>query len=136
MDVRDAIHQDVFSKEGPVSRTSGGPEKQEGVDLEDDVEQEDGEGGTREQDVGRAREAGGRGLGRTVDGEGGTCGQDVTKQMTKEEDLLNATVAENGLVKSRMKAHTRNRPTCRQFEAGHGEGQLNFCTLGGAAFAV
>ncbi|KAE8953886.1 hypothetical protein PR002_g32242 [Phytophthora rubi] len=35
MDVRDAIHQDVFSKEGPVSRTSGGPEKQEGVDLED-----------------------------------------------------------------------------------------------------
>ncbi|KAE9287858.1 hypothetical protein PF008_g26291 [Phytophthora fragariae] len=76
-------------KEGTVSRTSGGPENQEGVDLEDskyvetvlasdvtlmvlmrDVEQEDG--------------------------EGGTCGQDVTKQMTKEEGLLNATVEENG----------------------------------------
>ncbi|KAE9271364.1 hypothetical protein PF008_g30374 [Phytophthora fragariae] len=106
-------------KEGPVSKTSGEPEKQEGVDLEDgkcveavlasdvtlivlmrDVEQKDG--------------------------DGGTCGQDVTKQMTKEEGLLNATVEENGLVKSRMKAHTRHRPTCRQFEAGHGEGQLTY----------
>ncbi|KAE8902677.1 hypothetical protein PF003_g13616 [Phytophthora fragariae] len=131
MDVRDAIHQDVFSKVYDfrefVDATSGAA----------DVRRR-GEGGTREQDVGRAREAGGRALGgrRTEDGEGGTCGQDVTKQMTKEEGLLNATVEENGLVKSRMKAHTRHRPTCRQFEAGHGEGQLTFCTLGGAAFAV
>ncbi|KAE8975893.1 hypothetical protein PR001_g25572 [Phytophthora rubi] len=149
MDVRDAIHQDVFSrvydfrefvdamsgganvcvaqrpgncdrrrdlctaslrsrrastwrtedavKEGPVSRTSGEPEKQEVVDLED----------------------GGR-------GEGGTREQDVMKKSTKEEDLVNATDEEKGLVKSRMKAHTRHRPTCRQCEAGHGEGQLQY----------
>ncbi|KAE9276571.1 hypothetical protein PR003_g29027 [Phytophthora rubi] len=38
-------------KEGPVSRTSGEPEKQEAVDLEDGGR---GEGGAREQDVGRA----------------------------------------------------------------------------------
>ncbi|KAE8953885.1 hypothetical protein PR002_g32242 [Phytophthora rubi] len=61
MDVRDAIHQDVFSKVYDfrefVDATSGAA----------DVRRR-GEGGTREQDVGRAREAGGRGLGgrRTV----------------------------------------------------------------------
>ncbi|KAE8986506.1 hypothetical protein PR002_g22334 [Phytophthora rubi] len=38
-------------KEGPVKRTSGEPEKQEAVDLEDGGR---GEGGAREQDVGRA----------------------------------------------------------------------------------
>ncbi|KAE9067779.1 hypothetical protein PF010_g27331 [Phytophthora fragariae] len=86
MDVRDAIHQDVFSR---VAR--------KGVDLED---------GER--------------------GEGGTCEQDVMKKSTKEEDLVNATDEEKGLVKSRMKAHTRHRPTCRQCEAGHGEGQLQY----------
>ncbi|KAE9060358.1 hypothetical protein PF010_g30249, partial [Phytophthora fragariae] len=112
-------------KEGPVSRTSGEPEKQEGVHLEDDVEQEDGKcvEAVLASDVTLIV------LIRDVeqeDGEGGTCGQDVTKQMTKEEGLLNATVEENGLVKSRMKAHTRHRPTCRQFEAGHGEGQLTY----------
>ncbi|KAE9143629.1 hypothetical protein PF006_g11362 [Phytophthora fragariae] len=61
MDVRDAIHHDVFSKVYDfrefADATSGAA----------DVRRH-GEGGTREQDVGRAREAGGRGLGgrRTV----------------------------------------------------------------------
>ncbi|KAE9106118.1 hypothetical protein PF010_g12740 [Phytophthora fragariae] len=68
MDVRDAIHQDVFSKVYDfrefVDATSGAA----------DVRRR-GEGGTREQDVGRAREAGGRGLGEDV--EGGTREQDV-----------------------------------------------------------
>ncbi|KAE8982931.1 hypothetical protein PR001_g23587 [Phytophthora rubi] len=114
MDVRDAIRQDVFSKVYDfrefVDATSGAADVRRC-----------GEGGTREQDVGRAREAVGRGR-----GEGETCEQDVMKQSTKEEDLLNATVEEKGLVKSRMKAHTRHRPTCRQCEAGHGEGQLEY----------
>ncbi|KAE9208704.1 hypothetical protein PF005_g12114 [Phytophthora fragariae] len=61
MDVRDAIHHDVFSKVYDfrefADATSGAA----------DVRRH-GEGGTREQDVGRAREPGGCGLGgrRTV----------------------------------------------------------------------
>ncbi|KAE8892365.1 hypothetical protein PF010_g10458 [Phytophthora fragariae] len=84
MDVPDAIHQDVFSKVYDFRETSGESEKQEIVDLE----------------------GGGR-------GEEGTCEQDVMNISTKEEDLVNATVEEKGLVKSKMKAHTRHRPTCR-----------------------
>ncbi|KAE8892927.1 hypothetical protein PF010_g19570 [Phytophthora fragariae] len=56
LDVRDAIRQDVFSKVYDfrefVAATSGAADVRRC-----------GEGGTREQDVGRAREAVGRGLG-------------------------------------------------------------------------
>ncbi|KAE9088256.1 hypothetical protein PF007_g20045 [Phytophthora fragariae] len=140
---------------GPVSRTSGEPEKQEGVDLEDGkcvkavfasdiilivlmrgVEQEDAvKEGPMSRMSGEPEKQEG------VDLEDGKCVKAVfasdiilivlmrgveQEDVVKEEDLLNATVEEKGLVKSRMKAHTRHRPTCRQCEADHGEGQLKY----------